>query len=68
MSLLRFHIVLITAAILLSAGLGFWALREYGAAPDAMTALMAAASFFLGAVLAVYLTWFITKKLPRFKK
>ena len=68
MSLLRFHIVLITAAILLSAGLGFWGLEEYGAAPNRLTALTAVLSFSLGAVLVIYLVWFVTKKLPRFKK
>lgn len=68
MSLLRFHIVLITAAILLSAALGLWGLKEYGEAPSRLTALTTGLSFFVGVVLVIYLVWFITKKLPRFKK
>ena len=67
MSLLQFHIVLISAAILLSAGLGFWGLNQYGISHGLEFVFVAGSSFLLGMLLAGYLVWFITKKLPRFK-
>ncbi len=68
MSLLQFHIVLISAAILLALGLGAWAYEAYRASPNFLMGMTAIGSLILGFVLAVYLAWFITKKLPRFKK
>ncbi len=68
MSLLQFHIVLISAAILLSAGLGFWGIHEYEITHSLNSAATAGVSFLTGIGFVIYLVWFVAKKLPRFKE
>ena len=53
MSLKAFHVFFIVVSIALAVGFGFWALPVYF--------WMARASFALGALLVVYLFWFVSK-------
>ena len=53
MSLKGFHVVFISASVLLALGLGAWCLPEHRAA--------AVASFAVAALLVVYETWFLKK-------
>jgi len=53
MSLKGFHVLFITASILLAVGMGAWCLPEHPFA--------AAAAFAVAAALVVYGTWFLKK-------
>ncbi len=59
MSLKAFHIFFILTSITLAVGFGFWALPVYF--------WMGSASFVVGALLVIYLFWFVAK-LGRLKK
>jgi hypothetical protein len=62
LNLKAFHIAFVTAAVLLSAGLGVWCLREHAAAQDGGGTLLGAAlSFAAAAGLVVYGAWFLKK-------
>ena len=67
MSLKKFHVVLIAAAIVLGIILGVWALHAYSAS-HISGALATAAGGFAGALLlSLYLAWFILKKMKQIK-
>ena len=53
MSLRAFHVLFISASVLLALGLGAWCLPEHPAA--------AAGSFAVAALLVVYEAWFLRK-------
>ena len=61
MSLKPFHIVLISAAILLGLGLGIWGLRDHAAGGGKTGLEVAAASFVTAFALLVYLFKFLRR-------
>lgn len=54
MSLKAFHLVFISASILLSLFVGIWGVREYGANGSGMALAMGIFFFVLGGVLLLY--------------
>lgn len=61
MSLKAFHILFVTASILLAAGFGGWAVRTYRHDGGVVNLIMAVASFAVAAILLVYGRWFLDK-------
>lgn len=61
MSLKPFHIVLISSAMALGIGLGFWAIERFTVSHKVADLLLAAGSFVTGLALAAYLGWFLRK-------
>lgn len=61
MSLKAFHLVFITAAILLAFGFGIWLARNFFAGGSAMNLISALLSFGAGVGLIVYEFYFLKK-------
>ena len=62
MSLKAFHVVFITASILLAFGFGAWLLKQYfGPAPEKLNLVVAVASFAVGLGLIAYERRFLKK-------
>jgi hypothetical protein len=61
MSLKAFHILFIVISVVLTAGFGLWAVRNYGQTRDALIFALGAGSFVASVLLAVYLVWFVAK-------
>ena len=67
MSLVYFHITLMTIAVFFSFGFGFWEIANFSALHKQADLWVAAASFVFSAGTACYLVWFIRKKKPQMK-
>ena len=61
MSLKGFHIVFVSASILLTVGFGVWAVKQYSADGDLLNLVMGIGSFLAAGALAVYGLWFLKK-------
>ena len=64
MSLIYFHMVLISTAILFSIGLGIWELGSFSNVHRILDLGVGIGSFVFALGLACYLIWFIKKKKP----
>jgi len=64
MSLIYFHIFLMSTGIIFSFGFGLWELSSFSASHKVLDLAMAIASFVFAVGLAVYLIWFVKKKKP----
>ena len=64
MSLVYFHIFLISVGILFSLGFGFWELNQHAQTGLTFDLATGIAAFAFGVLLAGYLAWFIKKKKP----
>ena len=58
MSLIHFHIFLISVSILFGIGFGFWEIAHSAGSKCMIDCWTGIASFAAAAVLAAYLTWF----------
>ena len=67
MSLVYFHIFLITVAVIFAAGFGFWELARFGNTDSQTDLWVSVVSFVFALGSAVYLAWFIKKKKPSMK-
>ena len=65
MSLIYFHIFLISCAIIFGAGFGFWELAHFKATGALIDLISAIGSFLAAAGLALYLAWFLKKNKTR---
>lgn len=61
MSLKAFHIVFVTVAAVLCVGFGVWAIRNYQANGDALSAVAGVGSLAGAVALVVYGRWFLRK-------
>ena len=62
MSLKGFHILFVSCSVGLSAGFGFWALRQYtGPSPSVSWLAAMVGALLFGALLIVYGLWFWRK-------
>ena len=64
MSLVYFHITLITVAVLFSFGLGFWELTSFSNLHQQADLWAGIVSFLFSVSAVCYLVWFIRKKKP----
>ena len=67
MSLIYFHMFLISTGIVFSFGFGFWELSSFSASHKTLDLATAIGSFVFAVGLTVYLIWFIKKKKPEMK-
>ena len=68
MSLLYFHVALISIAALFAVYFGFWELAAYADSNAQVDWWTGMAFLVIAAATAVYLFWFIRKKMPAMKK
>ncbi len=68
MSLIYFHIFLISTGILFSFGFALWELGNFDALHKMVDLIMVFGSFLFGIVLFIYLIWFIKKKKPQMNR
>lgn len=61
MSLKSFHIFFILIAVAITAGFGWWGLREYSYFRNMLMLVLGALSFAGAVGLVVYLVWFLKK-------
>ena len=61
MSLKAFHVCFIVLSILLTVGLGFWGLRDYGHSKNLANLSLGMGAWAVGAALTAYLFWFLFK-------
>ena len=61
MSLVQFHIILISVSILFGIGFGFWEMAHCAASHCMIDRGTGIASFAAAAALAVYLVWFLRR-------
>ena len=61
MSLKAFHVIFISAAVLLAIGLGWWAIDQRQQGGESKYLLVATLSFVAAAGLVVYEVWFLRK-------
>ena len=61
MSLKGFHVLFITASILLACGMGAWCLRHYARQEGGVYLGAALAAFVAAAALVAYEAWFLKK-------
>ena len=61
MSLVQFHILLISISILFGVGFGFWEMAHYAGSHSRLDFGTGAASFAAALGLALYLFWFIRR-------
>ncbi len=64
MSLIYFHIGLISIATLFGVAVGFWELNAYAKSAKVVDLAAGIGFFVIAAGLAIYLIWFIQKKKP----
>lgn len=67
MSLVYFHIFLMSTAIVFAFAFGIWETENYSSAKKIFDLIMAVFSFIFSIGLSVYLAWFIKKKKPFMK-
>lgn len=65
MSLIYFHIGLISCAIIFAGGFGFWEWNAFIVSGRPADLAASAGSYLTGIFLAVYLIWFIRRKIGR---
>ena len=68
MSLIYFHILLISIAIVFSLGFGLWEASAYSHVVRMIDLVAAIGSFAVAFGLIFYLVWFIKKKMPAMKR
>ncbi len=61
MSLKAFHVVFIAVSLVLCAGFGVWAVREFMESNESASLLIGLGSFAIGLCLIVYGIWFVRK-------
>lgn len=61
MSLKAFHVVFLAISLVLCAGFGVWAVREFTALNESLFLWMGLGSFATGLCLIVYGIWFVRK-------
>ncbi|MBI4358403.1 MAG: hypothetical protein HY584_03815 [Candidatus Omnitrophica bacterium] len=64
MSLIYFHIALITVAVIFSLGVGLWEFGAYSDSRKWMDLAAAIVSFLFSLGALIYLVWFVRKKKP----
>lgn len=62
MSLVYFHIALISTAILFSFGMGIWGIERYLSQRQILDLLTGIGSFIVSFLFTFYLLWFLKKK------
>jgi hypothetical protein len=60
-SLKNFHFLFIGIALVITAGFGYWALRDFSLSRSLLMAVLGAVSLLCTIGLAFYLFWFIRK-------
>ncbi len=68
MSLIYFHIFLMSTGVLFSFGFALWEFSNFGTSHKIVDLLTAAGSFVFGVALFIYLVWFIKKKKPQMNR
>jgi hypothetical protein len=61
MSLKAFHVIFIAVSMLLAAGFGVWAIRDYRATGDVSTLIWAVSSWIGFIAMGAYGRWFLQK-------
>lgn len=67
MSLIYFHIFLISVGIVFSLGFGIWELSQFSATAKMFDLITGVVAFIFSSGLLIYLIWFIRKKKPQMK-